>query len=285
MKFACLSCGAKYSVPDGRLSDAGAEGLRVRCSRCRAIMVVADSQAALQGASLQALTDDISVDGAAPLSTYERIPTRSMRITRAMEAQPGLTASMQDAAIPATLSASGLFRPLPGVHREVTGMYFPNLEEITRDGTVVTGRVWYAAVDHRPRGPFSASEMIGLAEKGKIRDGTLVWRPGFGTWKRVKHGEVGTREDLSWLRKVVLARKLRELETLAGPSSAPPLRTLDLRRTALDTSHDVVEEPAPAHRRAVWSSALVAALAGFVVTWVLAFDSAAVDRVAALLGT
>lgn len=114
--------------------------------------------------------------------------------------------------VPAALSASGIFRPLPGVHRQVTGLFFPELDQLQLEGKPTSSRVWYAAIDARPRGPFSATEMMSLAERGKIRDATLVWRPGFPQWKRVRHGDIASGEDLSWLRKVVLARKLREID-------------------------------------------------------------------------
>lgn len=119
-----------------------------------------------------------------------------------------------DHAVPAALSMSGVFRPMPGVQRQVTGFFFPELEELRGEARQVkSSRLWYAAIDHRPRGPFAATEMIDLAEKGKIRDATLVWRPGFAAWRKVRHGaSAGSPEDLSWLRKPVLARKLREIE-------------------------------------------------------------------------
>ena len=48
MNYGCLSCGAEYSIPDTRVQKAGVDGLRVRCSRCRAIMAVSQDQLALQ---------------------------------------------------------------------------------------------------------------------------------------------------------------------------------------------------------------------------------------------
>lgn len=116
------------------------------------------------------------------------------------------------AAAPAALSASGVFRPMPGVHRQVTGLFFPELDQLQLEGKPTSSRVWYAAIDTRPRGPFSATEMMSLAERGKVRDATMVWRPGFGSWRKVRNGDISTGEDLSWLRKVVLARKLREMD-------------------------------------------------------------------------
>jgi hypothetical protein len=113
---------------------------------------------------------------------------------------------------PAALSASGVFRPMPGVHRQVTGLFFPELDQLQVEGKPTSSRVWYAAIDARPRGPFSATEMMSLAERGKIRDATMVWRPGFASWKKVRNGDISTGEDLSWLRKIVLARKLREID-------------------------------------------------------------------------
>ena len=40
MKLACMTCSSRYDIPDARLDAAGRNGLRVRCAKCRAIMVV-----------------------------------------------------------------------------------------------------------------------------------------------------------------------------------------------------------------------------------------------------
>ena len=135
-------------------------------------------------------------------------------------------------AVPAALSASGVFRAMPGVNRQVTGLFFPELDQLSLEGKVTSSRVWYAAVDGRPRGPFSASEMLSLAERGKIRDATMCWRPGFGSWKKVRHGEASSNEDLSWLRKVVLARKLREMDAQERAQDRLGITPVQLVRTS-----------------------------------------------------
>lgn len=237
MKFACMTCGAKYSVPDGRLQAAGPSGLRVRCSRCRAIMVVAETQR-LEAAS--SAGDDVDEQVAA---TEDEDTRKELRVQR-RPASTGVGLAAMGAAVdslppmgvdpdmPAALSASGVYRPLPGVHRQVTGLFFPELEELKNRGEKNAGRVWYAAIGNRPRGPFSASEMMSLAEKGKVRDSTLVWRPGFSSWKKVKHGESGTAEDLSWLRKLVLARKLREMDAQERAQQRLGIQPVNLTRTS-----------------------------------------------------
>jgi hypothetical protein len=216
-----MSCGAKYSVPDGRLENAGADGLRVRCTRCRAIMVVSESQRFLFEKTPDPSREMFAARADDDEDTRPSLPRRR-RNTGAPSA--AVSASMHGLAVgddpqmPAALSASGVYRPLEGVQRNVTGFYFPEIEELKRHGKQTSSRIWYAAIDGsdgrgaRPRGPFSASEMVELAHKGKVRDATLVWRPGFGGWKRVKHGEAGTSEDLSWLKNVVTQRKVRERE-------------------------------------------------------------------------
>lgn len=255
MKFACMTCGAKYSVPDGRLQAAGPSGLRVRCSRCRAIMVVADDQRSQHGERDDEVRGDDLV-GVGPMAASDDDETRKeLRVRRrpsgasggasggaSAELMAALDAGMDslpplgvDPDMPAALSASGVYRPLPGVNRQVTGLFFPELEELEERksrGQSAASRVWYAAIDNRPRGPFSATEMMGLAEKGKIRDATLVWRPGFSSWKKVKHGEAGTAEDLSWLRKIVLARKLREMDAQERAQQRLGILPVKLTRTS-----------------------------------------------------
>src|SRR4051812_23096849 len=156
VKFGCLSCGAKYSVPDGRLEAAGAAGLRIRCSRCRAIMVVAESQRFLADpASGPAVRADVRSDPS--LAAREDEDTRKeLRVQRrrpqtisadslSVSSSSSAPMSLASAAMamssssdmdgaPAALSASGVFRALPGVNRQVTGLFFPELEELKAQG-------------------------------------------------------------------------------------------------------------------------------------------------------
>lgn len=252
MRFACMSCGAKYSVPDGRLEAAGAGGLRVRCSRCRAIMVVSQSQGAMFADAETQLGSAFAAASARTLrAANEDDDTKKERRPAHLRQAGGgalgqeLAAISQDVAIPAALSASGVYRPMPGVTRDVTGLFFSDLETLKREGKPVASRVWYAAIGNRPRGPYSASEVISLAQKGKVREGTLVWRPGFATWKRVKDGDAGTAEDLSWLRNIVSARLRREREA-EERARARGIASLNLTRTSSGPVSSV-------HGSAVWS--------------------------------
>ncbi len=250
MRFACLSCGAKYSVPDGRLEAAGVGGLRVRCSRCRAIMVVSESQRAVFSG---AVTEGPNVLGlrSSPFGSRgdDDDTKKELRAVRkqAKAADTGLaheTGAERDAVIPAALSASGVYRPVPGVTRDVTGLFFSDLDTLKREGKPVASRVWYAAINNRPRGPYSASEMISLAQKGKVREATMVWRPGFGTWKRVRDGYAGGAEDLSWLQNIISARLRREREAELR-ARAHGIAALNVTRTS--------SGPRPTHGSAIWS--------------------------------
>jgi hypothetical protein len=102
---------------------------------------------------------------------------------------------------PAALSPSGGWHPLPGVERDVTGMYMVD------DGEE---RTWFAAFGGRARGPFSTDELALLAKKGRVRASTLVWRPGFTGWKRVRCRNESVEQDLRWLRTLVRARRRHE---------------------------------------------------------------------------
>lgn len=250
MRFACLSCGAKYSVPDGRLEAAGAAGLRVRCSRCRAIMVVSESQRAVFTGAIAEGPNLLGLRMARATAANEDEDTqKELRVVRRRASSSGgglaqQTSGEREVDMPAALSASGVYRPMPGVTRDVTGLFFSDLDTLKREGKPVASRVWYAAIGNRPRGPYSASEIISLAQKGKLRDSTLVWRPGFSAWKRVKDGYAGSAEDLSWLRNIVSARLRRERDAEAR-AQARGIASLNLTRTSAG--------PRPLHGSAVWS--------------------------------
>ena len=251
MRFVCMTCGAKYSVPDGRLEAAGSAGLRVRCSRCRAIMVVSQSQGAMFQRGLTGDDAAFGSSGAMYTAANEDEDTKKeLRAVRRRSSSSGgglalQTSSEGDVVIPAALSASGVYRPMPGVNRDVTGLFFSDLDTLKREGKPVASRVWYAAIGNRPRGPFSASEIISLAQKGKVRESTLVWRPGFGTWKRVKDGYTAGTEDLSWLGNIVRARLRRERDA-EERARAHGIASLNMTRSSAGP------RPAP-HGSAVWS--------------------------------
>jgi hypothetical protein len=105
--------------------------------------------------------------------------------------------------LPAAMSASGIYRPLPGVARRVAGVAFDPRRHDSRQR-------WYAAIDGEPRGPFSEDELLRLAHDGHVRGRTLVWRPGFDGWTRIRSSR-GERDDLGWLRNVVIERKRAEI--------------------------------------------------------------------------
>src|SRR5581483_10804150 len=174
-----MSCGAKYSVPDGRLDAAGPQGLRIRCSRCRAIMVVSGSSDAPRSATTEPNPEDetkpelrfarkrgpatISTDSLAAQSASSSASSRIGGSLTMSSDGPSLAARAfagEGTDAPAALSAWGVFRPLPGVNRQVTGLFFPELEAMNAKSS--SSRIWYAAIDARPRGPFSASEMVSL---------------------------------------------------------------------------------------------------------------------------
>ncbi len=186
MNYSCLSCRAKYVIPDSRVEAAGPEGLRVRCSKCRAIMAVTTSMAA----------------GARPL------PVRAVAVPTTPVSTGVMMNPFAASALPSSMAMSADGQHGPGSSRAITGIFMPLLTSAPPDkleGTVH----FYAAIAGRSRGPYTAKELVMLAEKGKVRAGTLVWRPGASGWKPLKQI---TEFDVAWLKDAVSRRKQREQE-------------------------------------------------------------------------
>jgi len=155
---------------------------------------------------------------AAPSSTSPARPSRSRRQGGSSSGSLGhvdvdagfVTPAMTDVhaafelpeGLPAALSPSGIYRPMPGVDRRVRGVALDPRRDMRQR--------WYAAIDGEPRGPFSEDELVRMAHEGRIRGRTLVWRPGFDAWTRIR-AQSGERDDLGWLRAVVVERKRSEL--------------------------------------------------------------------------
>lgn len=194
MKYACNTCGSRYAIPDSRVMAAGEKGLRIRCSSCRSIMAVCF------GDRGEIIHDD---DVTPPQGRRSRTAGGVDAMLQALPTEVGM-AAMDAGPTPAALSSSGIYRPLPGVERGVTGVHMPVA------AAAMPGRDWYAAFGGRPRGPYSRAELELLADQGRVRSSTLVWRPGFESWHRVRGEGKPNDEALAWLRGIVDARKRRE---------------------------------------------------------------------------
>lgn len=206
MNYGCMSCGAKYSIPDARLQKAGADGLRVRCSRCRAIMAVSSTMATATTSKTKTKPkDDVfaRTGGVSPHAPSTALVTGVVRNPFADFATP-------DAASGAMAAGHGQ----QAISRNVTGIFMPMIASLDDDAapvrtTTKASNSFYAAIEGRARGPYTSAEMLMLAHKGKIRASTLVWKPGCGGWKGLRHV---VDFDVSFLLDAVRTRKRRERE-------------------------------------------------------------------------
>jgi predicted Zn finger-like uncharacterized protein len=267
VNYSCLSCRAKYVIPDSRVVAAGAEGLRVRCSRCRAIMAVHASS------ELHArIGDDDPVTASG---------TNSMSRRQQTGPRPSLNPF---AALP-VLTSDGMAE---GASRDVTGVFMPMLASIDAPASEASERLFFAALDGRSRGPFTAKEMLTLADKGRLRSSTLVWRAGAAGWRPLK---LVSEYDVSWLLDAVKRRGRREHEhedaalqkagiapillerrairAVTAPTGAP---ALPLEAALDDDDGGPVMVPptaAPRSRRLLWLGAAVVVVALAIASFAL----------------
>jgi predicted Zn finger-like uncharacterized protein len=206
--YRCLSCRAKYAIPDARIAAAGPDGLRVRCSRCRAIMAVTAASSASPSPS--------------PIGPTTAVATGVFLNPFA------------SVALPSSLGVGGG----EAGSREVTGVFLPLLS--SADAPKHGSAHFWAAIAGRPRGPFTAGELTTLAEAGKVRAGTLIWRPGASSWHPLKDV---TEFDVSWLRDAVVRRRRREQaaeqEALARRGIAPVVLTRQAAGAVATSTWDV----------------------------------------------
>lgn len=218
MKFHCKSCGQGHLIPDETVLAAGDRGLRVRCSRCRAIMAVDEKLAQMSG-------DDTAPD----------LPVlkRKRRVAVAGGAHVEFTdigrLDEEEVPIPAVLR-QGRIEPIHGVAREVTGVHFqqPRRREKKKATPQAGGdRVWFAAIGGKPRGPYNELELRVLAEQGRLRGRTRVWCPAYTGWMRVRSRDEEA-PGLDWLREVVVERKRAERRATDRAREELGIRTLTL---------------------------------------------------------
>ena len=214
MNYGCMSCGAKYSIPDARLQKAGVDGLRVRCSRCRAIMVVSSSMA---GASSSSATPSKPSTKQAQ-RPVDDVFARTGGVSAHVPSQALVTGVIKNPF--ASFAAPDAGGAAAEIARDVTGIFLPAVQPVDDDASararvnaaVNKSNVFYAAIEGRARGPYTSAEMLMLAQKGKIRASTLLWKPGCGGWKPLKHV---VDFDVSLLLDAVRTRKRREREAQA----------------------------------------------------------------------
>lgn len=249
-----MSCGAKYAIPDERVSRAGASGLRVRCTRCRAIMGVS-SPVPPNSSGTSSSTSSSTSSGASPKTTK---PKRARDVDDG--AHRPLTTGVwknpfADVAAPATLAASGELQHAAGVSREVTGIFAgilanaeaPDLPSVSSNAGA-RKRVWFCAIDGRARGPYSADEMLALAQKGKVRPSSLIWRPGAQGWKPLRDVDAF---DVAWLLDAARQRRAAEQraeQDLLRRRGIVPVR---LERRTVRTSSTTAKTSTTAHEGAL----------------------------------
>ncbi|MDP2341305.1 MAG: GYF domain-containing protein [Deltaproteobacteria bacterium] len=232
MNYGCMSCGAKYSIPDARLQKAGVDGLRVRCSRCRAIMAVSSTMAG-SSKSASTSTSSSASSSSAKAKKQDDVFARTGGVSPHVSTQAMVTGVIKNPfanfATPDAVSASGGQQE---VSRDVTGIFLPMMANVDDasplelkakakskattsalpSGRAARADVFYAAIEGRARGPYAAAEMLMLAQKGKIRASTLLWKPGCGGWKPLRHV---VDFDVAMLLDAVRTRKRREREAEA----------------------------------------------------------------------
>lgn len=120
--------------------------------------------------------------------------------------QSGSRPSLNPFAALPVLTSDGMAE---GASRDVTGVFMPMLASVDAPASEASARVFFAALDGRSRGPFTAKEMLTLADKGRLRSSTLVWRAGASGWRPLK---LVTEYDVSWLLDAVKRRGRREHE-------------------------------------------------------------------------
>jgi hypothetical protein len=226
VKLNCKSCGQGHFIPDERVAAAGTRGLRVRCKGCRAVMAV-------DGMIKQEVGEDTSPD----------LP-RLRRTPRAATSEPELTGlrriDEEPVPIPAMMEGERI-SSLPGVTRSVTGVTLPRPKLLKKKRDP---RMWFAAIDGRPRGPYSRAEIEALAELGHIRGRTRMWRPGFKGWVRVRTGN-DESEALGWVRDIVIARKRAEREAVERARAELGVNMIELSAPRQERPMEALPPPLP----------------------------------------
>lgn len=164
--------------------------------------------------------------------------------------------------------------------RDVTGVFTPMLtgmDDVPGESSPEerSQRLFFAAIGGRSRGPFTAKEMVTLADKGKVRSGTLVWKAGTSTWQPLR---AVTAFDAGWLQDAVKRRKRKEVDAETAALDKAGITPLLLEHKAIRviSDLDIVDVAdadvvaAPTGRRR-WGLVAAAAVVGIAVavaaTW------------------
>ncbi len=204
MKVRCPKCKTRHNVASHQIHSAGSAGVTLKCQGC--------------GASIRARASKTSS------SRLKQSFANSSAAQRLMPALTDIHHFDHMSELPAFLSPSGTFKPRPEVEQRITGLHMHAADDSV-------GRVWFAAINGKTKGPYTEDEVLLLAEVGKLRGRSLLWKPGFKKWIRVRNPE-GDSSELDWVRKAVLQRKQLEVQSFEEARKTLGVKAMILNREA-----------------------------------------------------
>jgi hypothetical protein len=148
--------------------------------------------------------------------------------------------------------------------RHVTGVFSAMLEEA--GVPLASQRIWYAAIGDRPRGPFSAAELVILTEKGKVRPSTLLWKSGMTDWNDVAT-LLDASSDVVFLEQPMGARRRREALAQEQARAEHQANVLSIPPAAVAPTPPPAPVHASAHSPWMWAAAIAVVGASIALAW------------------
>lgn len=210
MKFLCSHCKAKYQISNERVLG---RTLRMKCRKCNGDIVIAG--------------DTLLPSDPPPSSTRVSQPKGTPRT--AVPATPPKKPPIQSAVKPRADSQ------IIAARKARAAMNLPLKEQ------------WHAAIDHKPAGPMSVTELKEHMVAGRVTAASLVWRDGFTDWVELK-----TVKELQALLGPALPQRPITSSHMAAniPLAESPLSSsiTDLKRISTLELQAVPQPAAPASK-------------------------------------
>jgi hypothetical protein len=159
------------------------------------------------------------------------VPEAASTETPASVTQVHDIAALEAAGAPSVADAS----------RHVTGIFQAMIED-AGGALVAPQRTWYAAIGGTTRGPFTVAEMVLIAQRGKLRRSSLVWRAGMAAWLPLHQLPTDAAPGVL---QAATERKQRELAAQRKTRDDQNIPTLSMQRVVMSTDGQVVP-PLPA---------------------------------------
>ncbi len=214
MRFKCEECSTSYKIADEKVRG---KVLKIRCRRCKAIIVVRGEPAAGARGRRPKRRADGSRQAAAVLPQDNPEATRMMPVSELREQLKAVRGAGADEGYDEERTAMMPLPELERVRRAAREDTAPEPSGLPEDaaGAAPPEVEWHAVIRGKQVGPIGEAELAARARSGEVTRATYVWCDGMDQWLPIR--------DVPALRHLFADEVAEKGEARANGASEGPL--------------------------------------------------------------